>query len=735
MGDYNINLLNYANHALTSDFVDLMHSFSFISLINRPTRITNNPATLIDNIFVNKPNLSSFQGILVTDISDHLPIIYIDCKGPSLNNDDFIYRRNLSPRNKQAFRNALATLNWDEIYHETDMQLAFSRFHSMFLNLYNTHIPKRKIKLKYNTRKLWLTQGLQSAIKTKNKMYKLFLKVPSAHNETRYKAYRNKLNHILKKGRKAALYWFTNLLYYMGSPEIWSILLSIITCTEIIDIIVNLKNGAPGYDKISASILKFISEDIVHPLVYLCNLSLEQGVFPKELKLANVLPLYKSDDPLMFNNYRPVSLLCVLSKVFESIMYPRLIGRLENCKILLNNQFGFRKLHSSYMALMVLMNNLISSLEKGENVVGVFLDFSKAFDTVDHLILLTKLEHYGIRGNALAWFRSYLTDHEQFVTYNGAASSIKSVSCGVPQGSILGPLLFLVYINDLCNACNSTLPILFADDTNLFKSSQDLSHIEAMFNEELKNISLWLKVNKLSLNVKKTHFIVFSKRNKCDKYIKLVIDDETIDEVKNTKFLGVIIDNKLTWKDHINYVAGKVSRAIGMIVKTKKYLRKEALLTLYYSFVYPYLTYCNHIWGATYVFNLRKLINLQKRVVRLISNAKYRDSADPLYKSLGILKLVDINKYLIARFMFRYCNNKVPDLFNSYFEYNSDYHNYNTRSAEHFHAPKVKTGLAKTGLKYSGAIIWNAVLNHGICSDTSESIFIKFLKLVVDTLP
>ena len=165
LGDYNINLLNYANHARTSDFVDLMHSFSFISLINRPTRITSNPATLIDNIFVNKPNLSSFQGILVTDISDHLPIIYIDCKGPSLNNDDFIYRRNLSPRNKQAFRNALATLNWDEIYHETDMQMAFSRFHSVFLNLYNTHIPKRKTKLKYNTRKLWLTQGLKSAIK------------------------------------------------------------------------------------------------------------------------------------------------------------------------------------------------------------------------------------------------------------------------------------------------------------------------------------------------------------------------------------------------------------------------------------------------------------------------------------------------------------------------------------------------------------------------------------------
>ena len=300
-------------------------------------------------------------------------------------------------------------------------------------------------------------------------------------------------------------------LNYMGGPERESIFLPHVTCSEIHNIIVNLNNCAPGYDEINTSILKFVSENIVDPLVYLCNLSLQQGIYPRELKLANVLPLYKNDDPFMFNNYRPVSLLCVSSKVFENVMCSRLIEHLENCKILMSNQFGFRKFHSSYMALMVLMNNLISSLERGETVGGVFLDFSKAFDTVDHVILLTNLEHYGVRGSALSWFQSYLTDRKQFVTYNGVASSTKHVSCGVPQGSILGPLLFLIYINDLCLVCKNTLPILFADDTNLFISHQDLAHIETMLNEELKSISLWLQVNKLSLNVKKTFHYFFQK--------------------------------------------------------------------------------------------------------------------------------------------------------------------------------------------------------------------------------
>ena len=290
---------------------------------------------------------------------------------------------------------------------------------------------------------------------------------------------------------------------YIKKKTIFSLYLEPVTEAEIRRLIMSLKSSAPGYDDIRSSILKMSLPFICTPLTYISNLSLQEGVFPDELKIANVIPLFKSDDPELFNNYRPMSLLCTVSKVFERIMYNRLLSFLDEYKILFSYQFGFRKHHSTYMALMTIMDNLTHCLDNGEYVIGIFLDFLKAFDTVDHNILLQKLSLYGIRGTALDWFQSYLTNRYQFVTYNGESSERKKVKCGVPQGSILGPLLFLIYINDLADVCKCSLPILFADDTNLFHHGTDLSVIECEFNKELADISTWLKVNKLSLNIKK----------------------------------------------------------------------------------------------------------------------------------------------------------------------------------------------------------------------------------------
>jgi hypothetical protein len=446
------------------------------------------------------------------------------------------------------------------------------------------------------------------------------------------------------------------------------------------------------------------------------------------MKIANVVPLFKSGCPMLFNNYRPVSLLPTLSKVFEKIMYNRVLDFLNEMKILFDLQFGFRKLHSTYMALMILMDKITKLLDNGDYIVGIFLDFSKAFDTVDHNILLKKLHFYGIRGTCLTWFQSYLTNRVQFVTYNNVKSVTKNIVCGVPQGSILGPLLFLVYINDLCLVCKHSIPLLFADDTNLFINGQDLTLMSSVINKELADISQWLKVNKLSLNIDKTKFMIFTRKKKASHEINLYIDNKSLSETNVSKFLGVLIDNKLNWKQHIAYVAGKVSRGIGIIIKARQYLPKDCLKTLYYSFIYPYLIYCNHIWGSTYQSSLSKLTTLQKKAVRIISHSTRRSPSEPLFLKLSLLNLKKINFFLIGMFMFRTYKKAVPDVFDGFFKHNREFHTHDTRTMNCLHIPSVRSDLSKTGIRFQGANVWNHILKADLNLDTSELSFKLSLK-------
>ena len=358
----------------------------------------------------------------------------------------------------------------------------------------------------------------------------------------------------------------------------------------------------------------------------------------------------------------------------------------------------------------------------------MFLDFSKAFDTVDHSILLTKLNHYGIRGVAYDWFESYLSNRKQYVTYNGSKSSTKTVRCGVPQGSILGPILFLIYINDLASICKKTLPFLFADDTNLFISGENIEKMIEDLNKELMEISHWLKVNKLSLNIKKTHYMLFTSKKIRPTELNIQIDGNGIEEVSHTKFLGVYIDNKLNWKKHISYIYGKVSRGIGIILKTRKVLNTESLKTLYYSFIYPYYNYCNHVWGCTYETNLRPLILLQKWCIRVISFAKYRAHTDPLFKKLNIIKFLDINKYVYSRFMFRWYHEDVPNVFGGLFKPVRDVHRYDTRQSNQLYCHEINTNLGRTKLSYRAPSIWNKIIHNKINPNTSECVFAKTIK-------
>ena len=262
----------------------------------------------------------------------------------------------------------------------------------------------------------------------------------------------------------------------------------------------------------------------------------------------------------------------------------------------MKKQFDFQSGYSTNDAIVQLVDKIFDSFEKEQFTLGVFIDLSKAFDTVDHSILLKKLKFYGITDKNLAWFESYLSNRKQYIEIGeNSKTDLKYVTCGVPQGSILGPLRFLVYVKDLPHASRLLNPIMFADDTNLFFNHKDIKHLFTVVNNELANIKDWFTANKLSLNVGKTKYSFFHKPSKKDdiplRLPKLIINNYEIQREESIKFLGVLLDQHLTWKEHIKLTENKIAKNIGILYKARPYLDKRALLCLYYSYIHSYLKY------------------------------------------------------------------------------------------------------------------------------------------------
>ena len=337
-------------------------------------------------------------------------------------------------------------------------------------------------------------------------------------------------------------------------------------------------------------------------------------------------------------------------------MYNRLLSFINKHNLLYKLQFGFREKHGTDTALIILIDKIMSAINEDEIVLGVFLDLSKTFDTVNHKILLMKMYKYGIRGVALSWFESYLSNRNQYVSFSNYNSESMLISCGVPQGSILGPLLFLLYVNDMANVSSVLFTILFADDTNVFVQGKSLDHLIDVMNNELCKLSEWMAINKLSLNVKKTKCMIFSLRKEPISSKCVTLNGEIIDKVRTFKFLGVIIDDKLRWTDHVLYIKNKLSKGIGIICKAKRVLSSDTLLTLYNCFIYPYVVYCIEVWGAVSMKYLMSVLRLQKRVVRIILSVPVRTESFKMFNYLKILSVFDVYIFRLSMFAFKYEN-------------------------------------------------------------------------------
>ena len=582
MGDFNINLLDYASHTPTVDFVNNFFSYSLLPCIHHPTRVSQYSASVIDNIYTNATNATITSGNILMQITDHFPQIFI-LKNAQINHNKLeSFKYDYTTFNENEFHDEFNQVDFAYLENnDRDVNKKFDRFLKDLTSLTNKHAPikKRSRKEMKLQDKPWINSKIQKMMRIRDRILQKLKKQQTDDNLKLYRKFRNRVSNELK-GSKARYFhnyfstnsnnmkklwsgiktiishksssfsavnkikdkagnvtsdpckinnifndFFVNVaneitkkipttpkssLDYLSNRTSSSLFLTLVTSMEVNDIINILSlSKSVGPNSIPIKLLRIIGSSISPILALLVNQSFQSGIFPDKLKIAKVISLFKKGNPELPSNYRPISLLPIFSKIFEKLMYNQLYRLLEIHKALYSLQFGFQGNHSIDHALVSLTEAVRYTLDNKRFGCGIFIDLQKAFDTVNHKILLLKLEHYRIRGCVLEWFRSYLSERKQYVSVNGSNSNLLSITCGVRQGSVLGPLLFLIYINDLPNVSKKLTFYLFADDTNIYCESKNVSDLMRTVNKELRSVKKWLDANKLALNIDKTNYIIF----------------------------------------------------------------------------------------------------------------------------------------------------------------------------------------------------------------------------------
>lgn len=493
-----------------------------------------------------------------------------------------------------------------------------------------------------------------------------------------------------------------------------SLMLFPVTAKEVYDCIKTLKNtNSVGMDEIPTKIIKTYAHSLLQPLVYIINQSFSSGIFPDDLKVAKVIPLHKTGDINNINNYRPISILTIISKIFEKLMKQRLVHYLEKHKLLNSFQHGFTKGKSTESAIAEFTQHIHEALDSKKRTIGIFLDLSKAFDSVNHSILLDKLNALGIRGVVNNWFKSYLHNRTQLTeitTTNNHnyreryhSSLKKCADIGVPQGSILGPILFLIYVNDLGKCVPYGEIISYADDTNYLISSMDNNTLELKLNELLIEINKWFSSNHLTLNVDKTKLIQFFLKKKPNK-VNAKVHDTDIEGVEKTKFLGVVIDEKLSWKHHIQLLSNKLSSACYLLRILAGKCSLQCSRSAYYAYVHSTINYGIIFWGIN-KHNRSKIFRIQKRAVRIILHKHPNTHCKPLFKDLRILPTPCI--YIYNSILYIKKNLHLPS-----YQLNNQIHYHNTRKKCDIHIHQVNTSQALQSVHNNGVKFYNNLPDH-----------------------
>ena len=677
-GDFNVNLINLHNDRQSEDFGNLMLSKALFPLITKATHRcpqTMLPKTLIDHVWSSLP-LRSEAGVIDYHITNHMPtsVLFPELQSENLITIKF---REFSEQNynklAEELDNMLPNLNYS--LNADDMTKNFVKWLESILNRYFP-IKTKKISLK-RLQSPWMTQELLHFIDKKHKLFTQLKN--NVITKPTYNTYKNLLNHTLKLAKQnyfvtcyqaartdiVKSWKLTNSLlnkrksnppiklvqndeiidnpkdvcnkfasHYQTAPlntrnaipdapnpvqqnhtVAHTLFFTPATGDEIIKIIKKFKNKKAAIQDVPIKLLKFLSPKIGDIIGNIFNHSFETESYPDSLKIARVVPIFKSGSKSDVKNYRPVSILTNLNKVFEKLVHSRLSSFLEKYNIISYAQYGFCKGKSTTHATYEVLSKIQPAFTNKMFSICVFADFSKAFDTVDHTTLLRKLQDYGIRGPVLTFIESYLTNRKQFVNLTGVDSDLFDIAYGVPQGSVLGPLFFNVYANEISLLQLDLDVVQYADDTVLMASGRDLDELTNKVNNALKKISDWCSFNKLALNIGKTKYIFFSP-SACPENLVLSVNGTPLDRVSEYKYLGVTIDEKLKYQKHISTVIAKLSRLCGITYKLGKFFTYDVARSFYFAMVQSVISYNIVFWGASSKTLVDALQRKQNVIVR-----------------------------------------------------------------------------------------------------------------------
>ena len=779
LGDFNCNMI--CQNPLSDKLMSICNDLQLKQLIDLPTRITENSSSCIDLILLPVEKTTIQSGVMSVGISDH-SLIYVNLKekvecskaGP-------ITFRSFKKFDSSKFLSEGSKLTWNSFFDNDDIEYLWDQFKLKFTQLCNAHAPKISVRKKAKCSP-WINEEYITLSRERDFLKKKFDETRNKSYWLEYKKSRNALNNLNKKLKKQ--YFFNQFNTYVGDSKMtWKILnefsprtmnskLELRIDEEIISDPLSVANAfnehfttpvinidsvhptdtspmftkskfvfstiteddvlkelsflatdkASGLDDIHPRLLKEGAPFISAPLTHMFNVSLKTGRNPRDWKRSRVTPVFKNGDKTDPNNYRPISIISSVMKVLEKLLDNQVRQYLKENNILSKCQSGFRPLHSTNTAVIDLNDYFLRNVDEGLLTGGLFLDLKRAFDTVRYVLLLRKLQRYGFGEHEIAWFTDYFSGREQCVCINNVCSDFRPVTIGVPQGSLLGPLLFSLFIDDLCKIdyASSTKVCLYADDTAVFVKSKNAEDISKTLQVEIDKICDWLHINCLALNIKKTKcMLIGSKGRLKNSRLSLNHKGASIEQVKSFRYLGVIIDSNLKWDEHIAMVRSKIASATGRVQRIKHYLPKRILLLLYYSLFLPHIDYCNVVWGKTTQFNLQKLQKIQNRYARMVLKADFLTPHKEMLQTLQWQSVTQRIQYNTSLMMYKIMNNLAPTYLLSLVEKRVIQVETRYAIACPLLIQTPRTEYFKKSLHYHGSQLWN---NLPDCVRTSHSL-------------